>query len=54
MTPMEYINMAAYIVAIGAAVATVTPNKKDDAFWRRANKVINIIGFNFGRAKNKE
>lgn len=47
--------MAAMIVgAVCAALATVVPAPKEDAnvVWRVVYGLINLIGLNFGKAKN--
>lgn len=36
-----------------AVVATMTPNESDNVWADRLLKVINILGFNVGKAKNK-
>lgn len=49
--------MAAMLAgALCAALATVVPAPKDDAgmLWKALYSCMNIIGMNFGRAKNKE
>lgn len=45
---------AAILQVIGgaAAIAAVTPNKVDDSIFAWIYKIIDIIGMNWGRAKN--
>ena len=58
---MEYItenwdNIAAIalqVVGIAALVATMTPNKTDNKIVDAISKIINLLGANFGKAKNK-
>ena len=58
---MEYIvenwdNIAAIslqVVGIAALIATMTPNKTDNKIVDAVSKIINLLGANFGKAKNK-
>jgi hypothetical protein len=58
---MEYIvenwdNIAAIalqVVGIAALIATMTPNKTDNKIVDAISKIINLLGANFGKAKNK-
>ena len=58
---MEYIvenwdNIAAIalqVVGIAAMIATMTPNKTDNKIVDAVSKIINLLGANFGKAKNK-
>jgi len=60
---MEYITPAnfgillgvlAAIRGVGATIAVWTPNKKDDKFWEFVNAFLNIVGGNYGNAKNAD
>lgn len=41
------------LVGVFAMVATMTPNKADNKLAAAALNLINLLGFNFGNAKNK-
>ena len=43
-----------YIVGTAALVAAATPNKYDDRLVGLARKVLDVVGANFGFAKNKD
>lgn len=45
--------VATSVVGTFALIASVTPTKSDDAVVAVLSKVINFLGANFGRAKNK-
>ena len=45
--------IALQIIGIAALVATMTPNKTDNKIVDALSKIINLIGANFGKAKNK-
>ena len=60
---MEFLNgllgqpwylIAVEAVGLFAAIAAITPNKSDDKIVQFLLDVINFIGVNFGKAKNKE
>ena len=40
-------------ITIFAVVATMTKNESDNKIVEKIYKVINILGLNFGKAKNK-
>jgi hypothetical protein len=40
------------LMTAAAAVAALTPNPKDDSWVAKIRKVIDILGWNFGFAKN--
>jgi hypothetical protein len=49
------------IIAAASAVAAMTKSPNDDKFvtgmqkwYHRAYKILNLLAFNFGRAKNKD
>jgi hypothetical protein len=48
--------VASSVISIGAMVASALPNKnkKGERVFETANKILNVIGFNFGFAKNEE
>lgn len=50
---VDIFNLISNVVAVGAAVAAVTPTPKDDSIFSTARKVVDFVGFNFGYAKNK-
>ena len=42
------------VIAAAAAVAAVTPSKSDDAVVQKVLDVVNVIGLNVAKAKNKD
>lgn len=44
--------VAVGLVGVFALIASVTPNKSDDKWAANLLKVINLLGANFGKAKN--
>ena len=42
------------VVSLAAAIAAITPNKSDDAVVQKILDVINVLGLNVGKAKNKD
>jgi hypothetical protein len=51
---IKYGPAALAVVGAFAAIATLTPNKVDDRIGQFLMDVINFLGANFGRAKNKD
>jgi hypothetical protein len=49
----EYIQIATMVVAVASAIASVTPTPKDDVFISKLYKVIDLLAFNVGKAKDK-
>ena len=49
-----YIPLALTIVGSFSAIATLTPNKTDDKIVQFLLDIINFLGLNLGKAKNKE
>ena len=49
-------NLAVILEVIGAAaiIATLTPNKSDDAIVAWILKIVNFLGANVGKAENKD
>jgi hypothetical protein len=54
MNWLEILQLSSQVVGTAAVVATMTPNKTDNAVVNTAMQFINILGANFGQAKNKE
>ena len=50
----EYVEIALMAVGLFAAIAAVTPNKSDDSLAQKILDVINLLGLNVGKAKNKD
>ncbi len=50
----QYIEIALAVVGAAAAIASLTPNPKDDGIIKKINSVLNIVALNVGKAKNKE
>lgn len=58
--PMEFIfdnvnnffDIALKLVGAFAVIASMTPNETDNKIADQALKLINLLGFNFGNAKN--
>ena len=50
----SWIGIATSVVGIFAVVAAVTPTKRDDKIVGKIMKFIDVLGANFGAAKNKD
>lgn len=48
----DNINTAAKVIAGASMIAAATPTKKDDRYLGWVVKLINLVAFNFGNAKN--
>jgi len=46
--------IALQVIGVAALVATMTPNDTDNKIVDALSKIINLIGANFGKAKNKK
>ncbi len=46
--------IALQVIGAAALVATLTPNETDNKIVDALSKIINLLGANFGKAKNKE
>lgn len=42
------------VVAAAAVITAATPTKKDDAIFAAVRKVLDVLAFNVGHAKNKD
>jgi len=49
-----YIGYALTIIGACASLATLTPNKADDRFFQALLNIINVLGANVGKSKNKD
>ncbi len=50
----DIIQIAAYIVAGAAGIAALTPTPKDDGIVAGIRKIIDLLGMNWGNAKNEK
>ena len=50
----EYLTIAAAVVGAFATIATMTPNESDNKVVATLMAVINFLGANFGKAKNRD
>ena len=50
-TWVGYITLA---VTVAAAITAVTPTKVDNVWLQKIMDLLNLIGFNIGRAQNKD
>ena len=48
------VNTIVEVIGAAAIVATLTPNKSDDAIVAWILKVVNFLGANVGKAENKD
>ena len=46
--------IALQVIGIAALVATMTTNKTDNKIVDALSKIINLLGANFGKAKNEK
>ena len=54
LLPFQFIlEYWAQIIVACAMIAAVTPTPKDDAWMAKLYKIIDIVGLNFGFAKDK-
>jgi len=57
MSLLDYVQqgfqIASVVVAVAAPIAAITPTPKDDGAVSAARKVLDVLAFNFGNAKNK-
>jgi hypothetical protein len=51
---LDFLNVATAIVAAAAALTALTPSPKDDSVVAWVRKVLDILAFNIGYAKNKK
>lgn len=51
--PMAYYVTATTAISGAAMLASVTPTKRDDRFIGKVAKAVDLIGFNFGFARNQ-
>lgn len=61
VTFLNVIEAATFVIAACAAIAAITPTKVDDQAMMKLGKiynivakVVNVLGLNVGKAKNKE
>lgn len=50
----EYIQVALTVVGTASAIASITPTPKDDLVLMVLHKILNVLAFNFGKAKNEK
>jgi len=50
----DVVQMVALVIAAFSILATMTPNKSDDKIMEMLLKGINLVGGNFGKAKNPD
>lgn len=55
-----FVQIVTILISAAAAIAAVTPISTDDKYvtiaqkwWKRVRRIINIVGLNFGGAKNE-
>tara|TARA_R110000824_G_scaffold33602_9_gene107681 strand:- start:2090 stop:2278 length:189 start_codon:yes stop_codon:yes gene_type:complete len=49
-----FIDIAAKVIAVCAAIAVVTPSRWDNDLLTKVSGFINVLGFNVGRARNSD
>ncbi len=49
----QILEVASYIIAAAAVIATVTPTPKDNSVIAKIKKVLDFLAMNFGKAENK-
>lgn len=50
---LQWLPIITGLIGTFSAVATITPNRADNAIADTLLRIINIFGMNFGKAKNK-
>lgn len=48
----QYFDIITNVVAVAAAIAAITPTPKDDGILLIVRKVLDLLAFNVGNAKN--
>jgi len=48
------IEIIGIVIALAAAIAAMTPTPKDDGIVRKIRQVVDVLGMNFGNAKNRD
>jgi len=49
----NFLSIATQIIGVFAVIASMTPNEADNQILDKAARLINVFGFNFGKAKNE-
>ena len=49
----NFFSIATQIIGVFAVIASMTPNEADNQILDKAARLINVFGFNFGKAKNE-
>tara|TARA_A100001388_G_C28719339_1_gene475537 strand:+ start:111 stop:287 length:177 start_codon:yes stop_codon:yes gene_type:complete len=49
----NFFSIATQIIGVFAVIASMTPNEVDNQILDKVAKLINVFGFNFGKAKNE-
>lgn len=50
----KFLTILPVIISIAAIISAATPNKTDNKILDAILKIINILGINIGKAKNKD
>jgi len=53
MSATDIVQLVLAFVGIASTIATLTPNKTDDKAVQFVLDIINMLGMNVGKAKNK-
>lgn len=51
--PFDWVQTVLTVIG-GSAVIASAVSQPNSQYARKAHKIINVLGFNFGKAKNKE
>ena len=54
MSFFDIISAASLVVSTAAAIAAMTPSKKDDKIFGKIQGLINLLALNVRHAKNKD
>ena len=49
----NFLSIATQIIGVFAVIASMTPNEVDTQILDKVARLINVFGFNFGKAKNE-
>ena len=49
----NFLSIATQIIGVFAVIASMTPSEADNQILDKAARLINVFGFNFGKAKNE-
>jgi len=49
-----WVNIITLVIAVAAAITALTPSKVDNTWLQKIIDLLNLLGLNLGKAKNKD